>query len=421
MALIGFTKGLKKTRGKPMKETFERVTEKHGKAEVPVKHLYRRQYQTAGGDWRTIFYAIFTDWKGKRRKFPLGSEIKAAKEALAIYEARNVKREDFDAEKEQARAEARRLTLEQWGELYFAEMINPGLRSAAWQRIMFNRLKASSLGGMFLDEIDEAAIDDYRDRRLRDPVTKFNGKDGEHKPTGRRIAYSTVNRELAILRILLRLAKRKKRIKSVPEFDLQSEKPLKRSRVASDDEISRVLANLARHWQRPVIGLLETAMRVSELLKLTWDKVDEKAGVIRLKAEDVKEKAPRVVPISPALQGILTELKAEQRKAKVTDLSPRVFIHDGQGIDTIRRPFELAREKAGVKDLHLHDLRHTAITRWAMAGVPIDAIMAAAGHHTLEMHNGYVNLNENHLREAFKLFPTFTQENASQKSSSVNT
>jgi integrase len=185
--------------------------------------------------------------------------------------------------------------------------------------------------------------------------------------------------------------------------------------VASDDELSRILANLDRHWQRPVIGLLETAMRVNELLKLTWDKVDEKAGVIRLKAEDVKEKAPRVVPISPTLQAILTELRAERRKAilsesnaerrkaKVTDLCPRVFIHDGHPIDTIRRPFELAREKASVKDLHLHDLRHTAITRWAMAGVPIDAIMAAAGHHSIDMHNRYVNLNDGHLREAFKI------------------
>jgi integrase len=159
---------------------------------------------------------------------------------------------------------------------------------------------------------------------------------------------------------------------------------------------------------------------VSELLKLTWDKVDDKAGVIRLKAEDVKEKAPRVVPISPTLQAILNELKAERRNGKVTELSQRVFIHNGQGIDTIRRPFELARQKAKVDDLHLHDLRHTAITRWAMAGVPVGAIMAAAGHHSLEMHNRYVNLGEQHLKEVFGLLPTFPQENQQQKNTSVN-
>ena len=32
-----------------MKQTFECVE----------KHLYRRQYQTAGGDWSTLYYVIF--------------------------------------------------------------------------------------------------------------------------------------------------------------------------------------------------------------------------------------------------------------------------------------------------------------------------------------------------------------------------
>ncbi len=35
-----------------MKETFERVE----------KHLNKRQYQNAGGDWVTIYVGIFTDW-----------------------------------------------------------------------------------------------------------------------------------------------------------------------------------------------------------------------------------------------------------------------------------------------------------------------------------------------------------------------
>jgi hypothetical protein len=65
-----------------MEETFERVTERHGGEQIPVKHLYRRQYQTAGGEWRTIFYAIFTDWQGKRRKFPLGANLDDARDEL---------------------------------------------------------------------------------------------------------------------------------------------------------------------------------------------------------------------------------------------------------------------------------------------------------------------------------------------------
>ncbi len=49
------------------------------------KHLYKRQYQTACGDWSTFFYARFTDWKGKRRIFPLGSDLKTAREELKVW------------------------------------------------------------------------------------------------------------------------------------------------------------------------------------------------------------------------------------------------------------------------------------------------------------------------------------------------
>ena len=82
------------------KETFERVAE----------HLYRRQYQTAGGDWRSKFYGIFTDWKGKRRKFSLGTDEKNARQGLTIRLADNLKKVDFDKERDDRNA--RQLTFQ---------------------------------------------------------------------------------------------------------------------------------------------------------------------------------------------------------------------------------------------------------------------------------------------------------------------
>ena len=83
---------------------------------------------------------------------------------------------------------------------------------------------------------------------------------------------------------------------------------------------------MERHYQRPLIGLYETAMRIREVLKLTWDRVDEKEGFIRLKAADVKQKLPPTVPISPVLSAVCAEQRAEQKQAKVVTLSGgRVF------------------------------------------------------------------------------------------------
>ena len=88
MGVIGFAVAEADTdeKGIDMKQTFECVE----------KHLYRRQYQTAGGDWSTLYYVIFTDWKKKRRTFPVGSDLKTARDECKVLEARNIRKEDFD-------------------------------------------------------------------------------------------------------------------------------------------------------------------------------------------------------------------------------------------------------------------------------------------------------------------------------------
>jgi hypothetical protein len=65
--------------------------------------------------------------------------------------------------------------LAQWAELYFAEMVNPSKRSIEWERTIYKRLEPY-FGPMFLDEIDEAAIDDYREKRRREPVTNTKSR-----------------------------------------------------------------------------------------------------------------------------------------------------------------------------------------------------------------------------------------------------
>jgi len=241
--------------------------------------------------------------------------------------------------------------------------------------------------------------------RLQQPIMR-HGKPVKDS----RVSFSTVNREMGFLRYLLNLAVDEELIENVPSFKkiIQSEKSRKRKRVVSDDEYGNILKDMSRPNQRVIIGLYETAMRVNELVRLTWDKVDDKAGMIRLKAEDVKEKAPRKVPISPPLQAVLDELRKEQ--SRVVSIGNRVFTREGKLIVSVRTAFELAKERNGIVDLHIHDFRHTCITRWAMAGIPREAVMAASGHASIEMHNGYVNVQEHHLKEAFSLLTTCLQE-----------
>jgi integrase len=123
-------------------------------------------------------------------------------------------------------------------------------------------------------------------------------------------------------------------------------------------------------------------------------------GFIRLPDWYVKEKKNRTVPISTELRAVLDELRLEQKR--VTSISNRVFTRNGRPIKSIRTAFEFAKEDAQIEDLVLHDFRHTCITRWASEGIPQQAIMAAAGHHSIQQNNDYVNMKDDHLIAAFK-------------------
>ena len=73
----------------------------------------------------------------------------------------------------------------------------------------------------------------------------------------------------------------------------------------------------------------------------------------------------------------------------------------GKVIKNLRTAFEGAKDRAKIQDVVIHDFRHTAITRWAVLGVPQEAAMLASGHKSLAMHYRYANLQPHHVRAVF--------------------
>ncbi len=373
-----------------MTQSFKRI----------APHLYKRQYQAANGEWRTLYYGILVDWKGKRRRFPLGSDRKTAREELKVYEARNIRREDFDKDKE---SEVQSITLSEWGNLFFKEKVSPDNRSVERDRRSFKTLE-SFFGNLPLTAINRSKVMEYKAKRSQEPIVR-RGK----AVMGSKIAFPTINRELAFLRSLLNLALDDGLLETVPRMKLQSEKGRKRKRIAFEEEYQALLGSMSRPAQRVLIGLYESAMRVNEVLRLPWEMVDEKARMIRLPDWFLKEKAPRNILITDGLQAVLDELRMEQRK--VASISNRVYTRNGRPIKSIRTAFKMATDRNGIRDLRQHDFRHTCITRWANMGIPRHIILAASGHASIQIHDGYVNVNENHLRDAFKMLTKCSHEN----------
>ena len=136
-----------------------------------ARHLFKRQYPTSSGEWSTLYYGIFKDWKRVLRKFPLGSDLKTAKDQLHVLEADNVKKKDFDLEKiEQAKAKTQGMTLEVWCPRYL-ELVK-AKKSLERDKQHFNHL-TRLLGSLPLSQINRPRIMEYKNQRLGEPIMRY--------------------------------------------------------------------------------------------------------------------------------------------------------------------------------------------------------------------------------------------------------
>jgi hypothetical protein len=192
------------------------------------KHLYRRQYETAGGDWSTLYYVIFTDWKKKRRTFPVGSDLKTARDECKVLEARNIRKEDCDIKVESKPPE--RLTVAKYLPVFLET--KKGTASYEFWKSCANHLERL-LGPIPLDEITRSKMAGYKQRRLTEPIIRRRKpvKDSLVRP-------STVNRELTTLINMLNLAAENEVLEKIPATRKlkDSEGHLARERVLAVDE-----------------------------------------------------------------------------------------------------------------------------------------------------------------------------------------
>src|SRR5262245_96836 len=216
------------------------------------------------------------------------------------------------------------------------------------------------------------------------------------------------------VRFLLNRAMEDGALEVAPRIRLKSEKGRARGRTVSPDEYGAIVANMRRPQQRYLIALYETGMRRNEPLKMTWDMVDFKKGLLRLPKRILKEKTDRRTPISWELRAVLEELRAEQKK--IPNVGNLVFTREnGRPIKTIRTAFDFALERAKLDDIVLHDFRRTAITRWTSLGVARDIVMAASGHAPNGVHDAYINFSDEQLTDAFRELMTPPSQRAKKK------
>ena len=133
-----------------------------------------------------------------------------------------------------------------------------------------------------------------------------------------------------------------------------------------------------------------TGCRRGEILNLGWDDVDRTAGDLRLK--DAKA-GPRMVPLT---KPVLRVLDAIPR----SDDNPWVIAgqRPGQPLTGLHHYWRPIRERAGLDDLRIHDLRHSYASRALTLGESLYTIGKLLGHASVATSARYAHL----MREAEK-------------------
>ncbi len=218
-----------------------------------------------------------------------------------------------------------------------------------------------------------------------------------------------IRKEIALLLRILRAGK------CWSDVDQLSFQPLRAEesdipRAMQPDEQQRFLAMAASraewqfiHWYS--ILALQTTASTNELRALHLGDVLLEQNILQIRSEGAKNKYRiRTIPLETeeviwALERMIERARSLGSAAPHHYLFP---IQESKGHYNPTRPmsdsglkkrWNAVRQAAGLSWLRPYDLRHTAITRMAEAGVPVQVIMSFAGHMTLRMQQHYTTIS----------------------------
>ena len=180
-------------------------------------------------------------------------------------------------------------------------------------------------------------------------------RDGKLAPGPRPVAPATINRELALLKRCLRLAVRQGKLLRVPAISMLRESA-PRAGFLEEPACRSIVRHLAPDVALAAQIGYETAWRIqSEVLPLTWARVDVQAGAIRLDTGMSKNGEARTAFLGPDTTGMLAEQRARVSalERELERIIPEVFPHLdkgplwGQRIREFRKAWYRACRRAG--------------------------------------------------------------------------
>ena len=165
-------------------------------------------------------------------------------------------------------------------------------------------------------------------------------------------------------------------------------------KALTKDELEALKSVRMNPRDRALIAVLsQCGLRVSEACALTVDNIDWSTDTPSLRFADKRGKE-RVVPMNLEVQDILREWLASRRFSD----SEYIFcnLRNGQQLSrkTVWAFMKTYAQRAGIRHVHPHMLRHTFGADLADRDVPVERIKDLMGHSSIEASSIYISVSD---------------------------
>jgi integrase len=206
-------------------------------------------------------------------------------------------------------------------------------------------------------------------------------------------ANGSINRELAVLVKMLRLAYEGNKLTRLPRIrKLKEAAP--RAGFVEPDMFRAIVGHLPEVHALALRTCYALAWRRAEVFTLAWRNLDLKRGCIRI--DTSKNGEARTAYLPPDLLEAFRAHRAtvERPQVKLGRIVPDVFVRlkgkrAGRTIGSFRKRWTQACVKAGHPGLLIHDLRRSGIRTMVRAGISEHVAMAISGHKTRSVFARY--------------------------------
>ena len=261
------------------------------------------------------------------------------------------------------------------------------------------------------NNINESHIDRYREYLFSEARSTSNKKDLE-----KRLSTSSVNRALSSLKAYLDYLDNNNYHAPLLSNKVKLVKNIKKhAKIPEFDELVRLIEVPSKIEKNPIIGarnraifevLFSTGMRISELVSLTRNQIDN-TGRIFILGKGKKERFVYLTERSKKYLDAYLKIRKDNLKALFVPLRGRNVSKKNMRISTnyIQYRIKFYREYLGINiPISAHTLRHGFATYLAENGASPAAIQILLGHESLDTTTRYVHASDRFAEKVHKEF-----------------